>query len=424
MKKYIFKSIALCFIAGILFLQQGCVKDVCTKTHTYTYFQPVYKTTVEVRANIKSNAPKPVFNPGKIYIKGNYIFLNELNRGIHIIDNANPAVPKNIAFIDIPGNVDIAVKGNTMYADFYTDLVAMDISNPSNIAVTKFVNNVFPERYYYGFSVDSSKVICDWVKKTETVDIDCNNDNGPIAFGRPGMLFNAADAGLAKVNNAAASPIGISGSLARFALINNYMYAVSNNLLRVINISNETSPVFANEVTLGWGIETVFPFKDKLFIGSNTGMFIYSVQNPVSPVKQGQFNHVRTCDPVIADDNYAYVTLHSGTRCTGFTNQLDVLNISNIQSPQLIKTYQLTSPRGLSKDGNILFICDGNDGLKVFNATDPSNITQFKQFALEEANEVIAYNNIALVVAKDGLYQYDYSNVLDIKLISKITVQN
>jgi hypothetical protein len=101
-----------------------------------------------------------------------------------------------------------------------------------------------------------------------------------------------------------------------------------------------------------------------------------------------------------------------------------VLNISNIQSPQLIKTYQLTSPRGLSKDGNILFICDGNDGLKVFNATDPNNITQFKQFVLKEANDVIAYNNIALVVAKDGLYQYDYSNVLDIKLISKITVQN
>ncbi len=179
-------------------------------------------------------------------------------------------------------------------------------------------------------------------------------------------------------------------------------------------------------MNLPWagGIETVFPFKDKLFIGSNTGMLIYSVQNPASPEKQGEFNHVRTCDPVIADDNYAYVTLHSGTRCTGFTNQLDVLNISNIQSPQLIKSYPLTSPRGLSKDGNILFICDGNDGLKVFNATDPNNITLFKQFALGEANDVIAYNNIALVVTNNGLYQYDYSNILDIKLISKITVQN
>jgi hypothetical protein len=422
MKKYILKAVALFFTVAILFLQQGCVKDTCSKTHTYTYYQPVYKTTAEVRANIKSNVPKPVFNPGKIYIKGNYIFLNELNKGIHIIDNANPAMPKNIAFIDIPGNVDIAVKGNTLYADFYTDLVAMDISNPLNISVKKFVNNVFPERFYYGFNVDSSKVVYDWVKKTETVNVDCNNDYYyPVALG--GMLFNSADAGLNKAS-AAASPVGISGSLARFALINNYMYSVSTNLLRVINVTNESNPLMENAVGLGWGIETVFPFKDKLFIGSNTGMFIYSVQNPVSPIKQGEFNHVRTCDPVIADDNFAYVTLHSGTRCTGFTNQLDVLDISNIQSPQLIKSYPLTSPRGLSKDGSVLFICDGNDGLKVFNATDPNNITQFKQFPLEEANDVIAFNNIALVVAKDGLYQYDYSNVLDIKLISKITVQN
>jgi hypothetical protein len=423
MKKYFLKATTVFFTTVLLFLQQGCVKDVCTKTHTYTYFQPVYKTTAEVRANIKSNVPKPVFNTGKIYIKGNYIFLNELNKGIHVIDNTNPVMPKNIAFIDIPGNVDIAVKGNTMYADFYTDLVAMDISNPLNISVIKFVNNIFPERYYYGYNPDSSKVICDWVKKTKTVDVDCNTNNYPIAFGG-GMLFNAADAGLAKANNAAASPIGISGSLARFALINNYMYAVSNDSLRIINITNELNPVVANAIALGWGIETVFPFKDKLFIGSNTGMFIYSVQHPANPVKQGAFNHVRTCDPVIADDNFAYVTLHSGTRCTGFTNQLDVLDISNIQLPKLIKSYPLTSPRGLSKDGSVLFICDGKDGLKIFNATDPNNITLFKQFALEEANDVIAFNNIALVVAKDGLYQYNYSNMLDIKLISKITVQN
>ncbi len=422
MKNLFTKTIALLFCTAFLFLQQGCVKDTCTKTYTYTYFQPVYKTTAEVRANIKSNAPKAVTNPGKIYIKDNYIFLNEVNKGIHIIDNTNPATPKNFAFIDIPGNVDIAVKGNIMYADFYTDLVAMDISNPLNISVTKFVNGVFPERFYYGFNVDSTKVVYDWIKKTETVEYNCNGDS-QSAWRGGGVLFNTADAGMSGLKSGG-SPVGISGSLARFALLNDYMYSVSNDSLRVVNVSSNANPFIANAVNLGWGIETVFPFKDKLFIGSNTGMFIYSVQNPVNPVKLGAFNHVRTCDPVIADDNFAYVTLHSGTRCTGFTNQLDVLNITNIQSPQLIKSYLLTSPRGLSKDGNLLFICDGNDGLKVFNAANPNSILLMKQFAIAEANDVIAYNNIALVVAKDGLYQYDYTNAADIKLLSKIAVQN
>ena len=423
MKKYILKTTALFFCAAILFLQQGCVKDVCTQTYTYTYFQPVYKTTAEVRANIKSNTPKPVVNPGKIYIKGNYIFLNEINKGIHVIDNSNSVAPKNISFIDLPGNVDIVVKNNVLYADFYTDLVAIDITNPLNAIVAKFVSNIFPERFYYGFNVDSTKVISDWIKKTETVKINCNG-NSFAKFGGEGMLFNSADAGLSKLSGGGGSPTGISGSLARFALIDNYMYSVSNDSLRVINVAVEQNPVVANSISLGWGVETIFPFKDKLFIGTTTGMLIYSVQNAASPVKQGTFSHIRTCDPVIAENDFAYVTLYSGTRCAGFTNQLDVLNISNIQSPQLIKSYPLTNPRGLSKDGDLLFICDGNDGLKVFNAANPNSISLLKQFKLPQANDVIAFNSIALVIAKDGLYQYDYTNAADIKLISKIAVQN
>ena len=159
MKNIITKTTTAFFIAVALLFQQGCVKDVCVKTYTYTYFEPIYKTTEEVRANIKSNAPVAIVNPGKIYIKGNYIFLNELNKGIHVIDNSNPAIPKNVAFIDLPGNVDIAIKNNILYADFYTDLVTMDISDPMNVSVVKYVNNVFPERNYYGYHTDSSKVI-------------------------------------------------------------------------------------------------------------------------------------------------------------------------------------------------------------------------------------------------------------------------
>jgi hypothetical protein len=422
MNKYFAKAIAFIFLTAVLFLQQGCIKDTCTKTYTYSYFVPLYKTTAEVRANIKSNAPKAIVNPGKIYIKDNYIFLNEVNKGIHIIDNSNPAAPKNIAFIDLPGNVDIVIKGDILYADFYTDLVAMDITAPMNISVLKFVNNVFPERYYYGYHTDSAKVIYDWVKKTETVD--CNCDNGIVtAFSGAGILASTADAGIRK-SYSGSSPVGISGSLARFSLVDNYLYTVSDKDLNVINVSSAGNPVVSNIVDLGFGIETIFPFKDKLFIGSNSGMFIYSIQNPVSPVKLGTFTHVRTCDPVIAEDKLAYVTLHSGTRCSGFTNQLDVLNITNLQSPLLIKSYLLTNPRGLSKDGNLLFVCDGDDGLKVFNAADPNAISLMQQFIMPEANDVIAYNNIALVIAKEGLYQYDYSNPANIKLISKIPVEN
>ena len=121
---------------------QSCLKDKVEKT--YWVYEPVYKTKSEVLSEIKSSTPSAIKNPGKIYFYGNYIFLNEVNKGIHIIDNSNPSSPVIKAFINVPGNVDIAVKGNTLYADLFTDMVVIDIANPLNAMLKKVVPKVFP----------------------------------------------------------------------------------------------------------------------------------------------------------------------------------------------------------------------------------------------------------------------------------------
>ena len=179
LRKYSIPSLLL----SVLF--SGCLKDTCKHTNIYTWFEPLYKTTAEVRANIKSNPAREIKTPGKIVIIGNYIFLTEVDKGIHVIDNTNPSSPKNIAFIDIPGNIDLAVKGNTLYADFYCDLVTLDISNPLNVVKTKIVDGVFPERYYGpGFSsVNGDKIIFDWVNHDTTVTEDCNQAPIPVEAG-------------------------------------------------------------------------------------------------------------------------------------------------------------------------------------------------------------------------------------------------
>ena len=151
-------------------------------------------------------------------------------------------------------------------------------------------------------------------------------------------------------------------------------------------------------------------------------MFIYSVNDAANPQLEGQFAHVRSCDPIVADDQFAYVTLSSCSTCGGFTNQMDVLDIKNINAPMLVKSYPFTNPHGLSKDNDLLFICDGADGLKVFDATHADNIQPLQQFTGLETYDVIANNNVALVVAKDGVYQYEYSNINNIHLLSKISI--
>ena len=215
---------------------------------------------------------------------------------------------------------------------------------------------------------------------------------------------------------------GVGGSMASFTIIADYLYAVSSQRLYCINISNPQAPQQTAAKSLGWGIETIYPFQNKLFIGSTTAMFIYDVTNPSDPSAQAQFTHATRCDPVIADGQYAYVTLRGGTNCNGISSELRVIDVSNLSAPVLKKTYSLNNPYGLSKDGATLFVCDGKDGLKVYNASSPLNLQLTKQFSGLETYDVIAMNNKAIVVAKDGLYQYDYSNPANITQISKLSI--
>jgi hypothetical protein len=86
----------------------------------------------------------------------------------------------------------------------------------------------------------------------------------------------------------------------------------------------------------------------------------------------------------------------------------------------LVKSYQLTHPMGLSKDGSTLFLCDGKEGLKVYNAKDPVNMEMIKQLKDGNMYDVIAADGLATVMASDGIYQYDYSDLNNIHLISKL----
>lgn len=408
----------------IAFVFQGCLKDSCR--NTYTIYRPIYKKLSQVRDDMHSVAPKQLVATGKIYVYGNYIFLNELNTGIHIIDNTNPSSPRNMAFIPIPGNVDIAVKDNYLYADSYSDIVVFNISNPTDIKPAKFLNNVIKENGYFWGTLtkpDSVMILSGYTQKDTTVDCETYNQwRNCITCG---IFFSASDVYLtATPSSSSSGGTGKAGSMARFGIVNNYLYGVSYMNLYSVDITIPSNPQLAGTTVVSGGIETMYPFKDKLFIGSTSGMFIYDLSNPVHPSSLGQFSHVRSCDPVITDGQFAYVTLRSGTACQGFTNELDVLDVTNPSNPSFLKKYDMSNPHGLSKDGDLLFICDGKDGLKVYDAKKKDDIKLIRKLDGMEAYDVITTGHTAIVVAKDGLYEFDYSNKADIHQISKISISN
>ncbi|RRB06539.1 hypothetical protein [Larkinella rosea] len=109
--------------------------------------RPVYASYEEISA-IKTLAPQPLRNPGKIYIKGGFLFINEQGKGVHIVDNSDPANPQKISFVSVPGNVDMAVKDQVLYVDNSLDLVALDISDPRKVTVLKRVKDAYPYPSY------------------------------------------------------------------------------------------------------------------------------------------------------------------------------------------------------------------------------------------------------------------------------------
>lgn len=415
-----------------LILLTGCLKDSCEST--YKIYIPVFKSLSEVRAGIRSEAPQPLRQTGKLYTYGQYVFLNEINQGVHIIDNSDPRTPRNIAFVPIPGNVDIAVRGSFLYADCYGDLVTLDISNPADVRKVSIQSNVFEDRriYYwmggYGSAAanpDSIRVPVDYIVKDTMVD--CATYSSWRGRNCPNCMFFDAGGGRALALAAPTGGVktGKGGSMARFAITENRLYTVTAWNLKTFGLGQTDTPQLRHQQSFNrMNAETIYPFKGNLFIGSTTGMMIYDLVNPDQPAARGIFTHARSCDPVIADDKHAYVTLRSGTLCNNGLNQLDVLDIANIDAPKLLKSFPFQNPHGLSKDGDVLLVCDGAFGLKVYDASAPLNLKLLDEWKDLECFDVIAEGGRALVVGRDGLYQVDYTNPRDLKLISRMAIQN
>ena len=97
-------------------------------------------------------------------------------KGIHIIDNRNTSNPINIAFIVLPGNYDIATKGDYLYADSYLDLVVFDISNINSIVEVNRLENNF-ENYYInqGLYDDTQGVIVGYNEEVKEEFIENHN---------------------------------------------------------------------------------------------------------------------------------------------------------------------------------------------------------------------------------------------------------
>ena len=396
--KYFFVS--LVFIGAL-----SCDKNDDADYEFVQVATPQLMSKTAFRSSVEVIAPKTIEEPGKIYVYQDYIFVGDVHSGIHIIDNSDPKSPKAIKFIQIPGNEDISVKDNFLYADSATDLVVFDISDINNVSIIEQLEDVF-NVYNYDIPVEAEAVdygkfdfdddiIVGWTLTTErrkkvdnTMDIALDD----------GVVLSAG----------AESTTGTGGSLARFQIVDNYLYTVGNYEMAIFNIQNLAEPVLSNTQYAGWNIETMFQAEGYLYLGSTNGMYIYNLVNPSSPEFVSDFTHWEGCDPVVVDGDYAYLTLRGGNLCGQLESVLEVIDISDKTNPTLAARYNLENPYGLGIKNNMLYVCDGTAGLKLFERETSEDLRLVNSLKDIQAKDVIPLEKSLIMIGEKTLYQYEY----------------
>ncbi|HEX8562316.1 MAG TPA: hypothetical protein VF676_04975 [Flavobacterium sp.] len=377
---------------------------------------PEVKSLTEIRDNITVLGAKQTQSDGKIYVAANYIFYIAKEDGVHVFDNSNPSSPQNIAFLNIDGVHDIAVKGNRLYADNYVDLVVFDLSDMQDISVVQTIQNVFDfypeypqeaEFYDYTVGADEGELIIGFQLETRA-----RPDEGGILMSNDALgSFSGA---------AEAAGVGTGGSYARFQVRSNALYAVESYHLNVFNIGNPDNAFFHSEVYtdswFGGEFETLFSQKEYLFVGSTTGMFVVNAEDEFHPVFISEFSHATACDPVVVDGTKAYITVRGGTTCGATEDQINVINVAEMSNPTLLSTYLLEQPYGLGIKDGVLYVCCGANGLKVFDAS--SSILALQNSYGDNVTDVIPLETHLVAVGLNTIRQYSYGSGFTLQPIS------
>jgi len=400
------KSRVILFLTIVSLLFLSCDKNEYVTVKVAT---PEYMTIDAFRSSVKITAPISIVESGKIYVYNNLVLVNDIDKGIHIIDNSDPGHPQKIAFISLKANKDMEIKGDYLYADSLMDLVVFDISDVNNIKEVNRLKDVFPRYIILPFIEDlifdnndyvynPDEILVSWTISEERRRIE------EVDYSNIGILEN--DVIFANTNSAT----GQGGSLARFKIVNDILYAVDSHNINLFNITNLDSPIDIGKIYAGFDIETIFNKEDHLFLGSMSGMYIYDISKPTIPEFVSEFQHGTACDPVVVDNEFAYITLRAGNFCGALESSLLIVDISDLYNPSLKKSYAMDNPYGLGIKDNLLFICDGTSGLKVYNKTDVDNLVMLNHFKDINTFDVIPLEERLLMIGKDVLYQYTYGD--------------
>lgn len=397
-------QVAIVFLSVLFFT--AC-EDKCYYYEDQAVFEPVYEKLADVKASFSVVDDYTITKPGNIYSYGKYLLVGEKMKGIHILDNTNPASPTPLKFINLKGNENFTVYNDVILADNGPDLLSISFSDLSDIKILNREENVNTER------VSSDKFIVGYNSSVQRVKRECNSSNGRFMT-RNDMASSGAGT----------SSTGKGGSMAKFAIVSDYLYIANSSQLFPFNIANPSKPVKQLTMGLSGGnVETIFPYNTYLYMGTSSGVLIYNTAgSKATPAYVNTLWHITGCDPVVVSDNYAFSTVRGGSVCrTNDMSQLNVYNVNNPAMATLVRNMGMVEPYGLGVKDGLLFVCQGKNGLFVYDwDKNNASVTLRHSYPDIHAFDVIVNGDVLIVTADNGLFQFDITSKDNITYLSKL----
>lgn len=403
------KTIKLAILAAMVILV-GCT-DTADVTVTYTRGTAIYGDLAAIRSTpIYEGARGSIIDAGKLFSNEELLLIGEEGEGIHVFNNADPENPVATGFLNIPGNREFFVKDNTVFAESFYDMVKIDISDASAPRlVTRLENAISSEltnsqgETLIGFEFET---VTERVNKDEDIYAQIIDSSGPLYYDYEENLIppSAVPTSFAGSSNSAI------GSINRIAEMDGFVYVIGNSKLSVYDNNGEFRQVYSDFA--GWQMETVFPFNGRLFIGTRNSVDIYNVSDPSNPMYESGFWHATSCDPVLpVEGDIAYATLRTGDDnfCPGDDNALVVLDVSDLTFVNQLQEIDMESPYGLAMIDNRLYVGEGENGLKIFDASDRRNLVLIEHDRSIQAYDVLAHpihSNVVMIAGPEGFSQY------------------
>jgi hypothetical protein len=415
-------SLLICL--GAIFIFASCSKNKGTITLTYNKATAIYGDIEAIRATPLSSSPRAIEKAGKIFIDEDVLLIGEKLKGIHVFDNTNAFSPVNIGFINLPFAEEFYVLNRTIYAVSHYDFVKIDISSLSNPTLIHRLEFAFGEPIKN--NKNETLLGFNFIQTTESFELDSKEAQ---ELEKTNYLYYDYTNQLIPQANVPSSFAGngteIKGTLNKIAVHQDYVYVIGNDRVYTFQDS-PTNLTATTTVTVGSNLETIYPQDNNLFIGTRFSMIVMSISNPTMPSYISEYNHPTSCDPVLPYGNVAYLTLRTGdfSGCSGDVNSVSVLNISNVSNPIKIDEFPLTSPYGMTLINNKLFVGEGENGITIFDAANPSSLVQLTHNSSIKAYDIIKHPtliDVVLTTGSNGLTQYkiDYNN-LNFQLLSTI----